>query len=212
MLISSINTFFSAYLTALDFYLYADFLVTHPTESIEEVVLPLRDHLIAAGHLFPPGQAMCRVQHGLLPDHIAKIKADHLKDPGSAPGYQTLDRFDHIYGMFRSATGKVRRMDVIIAPADEFGFALLGWIGSRTFLRFQRQHAKDLGMFLNSHALMVKEAGGSYLVPQERPPRRRVGGVGWHPGWSHARAVTKEEEVFELLEIPYRPPIDRNCP
>ena len=42
-------------------------------------------------------------------------------------------------------------MDVILAPCEEFAFALVGWIGSRTYLRFMRAHAKDLGMFLNSH-------------------------------------------------------------
>jgi hypothetical protein len=42
-------------------------------------------------------------------------------------------------------------MDVILAPCEEFSFALVGWIGSRTYLRFMRAHAKDLGMFLNSH-------------------------------------------------------------
>lgn len=42
-------------------------------------------------------------------------------------------------------------MDVIIAPPDEFCFALVGWIGSRTYLRFMRAFAKDQGLYLNSH-------------------------------------------------------------
>ena len=81
----------------------ADILVTHYDKPIDGVVLLLRDHLIAIGKLFPPDVAMCRVQSGLLTNrqHIQKIKEEHKKDPSAAPGYQTLDRFDHIYGKFQ---------------------------------------------------------------------------------------------------------------
>ena len=45
----------------------------------------------------------------------------------------------------------MRRIDIIIAPAEECAFCVLGWTGSRQYLRFLRQHAVDLGMALNSH-------------------------------------------------------------
>ena len=60
-------------------------------------------------------------------------------------------RHDHIFGNFRTADGKVRRIDIIIAPAEEQAFCVLGWTGSRQYLRFLRQHAVDRGMHLNSH-------------------------------------------------------------
>ena len=60
-------------------------------------------------------------------------------------------RFDHIFGNFRTEAGHVRRLDVIIAPAEEQHFCVLGWSGSRQYLRFLRQWAVDLGMHLNSH-------------------------------------------------------------
>ena len=60
-------------------------------------------------------------------------------------------RHDHFFGNFRTAAGKIRRIDVIIAPAEEQAFCVLGWTGSRQYLRFLRQHAVDLGMNLNSH-------------------------------------------------------------
>jgi len=194
----------------------ADLLVTHPTLPIENVVLSLKDFLIDCGHLFPPEEGMCKVQNGLLPNHIQKLKDEHKKEASAAPGYQTLDKFDHIYGNCRvPATGRVKRIDIIICPESEWGFAFLGWVGSRTFLRMQRNFAKDLGMFLNSHALFLKDVAGqqgdSYAVPQEKPPKLRGGGVGWPPGWSAERKVEKEEDVFELLGTPYRPPSDRNC-
>ena len=60
-------------------------------------------------------------------------------------------RHDHFFGNFRTAAGKIRRIDVIIAPAEEQAFCVLGWTGSRQYLRFLRQHVVDLGMNLNSH-------------------------------------------------------------
>ncbi len=41
--------------------------------------------------------------------------------PGRAPR-----RFDHVFGMFRTAAGAVRRLDVILATYDERAFCILG--------------------------------------------------------------------------------------
>jgi hypothetical protein len=60
-------------------------------------------------------------------------------------------RFDHIYGIYRTTAGRVRRIDIIAVPPSEWAFALVGWIGSRQFNRLMRQHAHDLGMRLSSH-------------------------------------------------------------
>lgn len=35
-------------------------------------------------------------------------------------------RFDHIYGVFRTAAGRARRLDVIVCPPEEWAFALVG--------------------------------------------------------------------------------------
>lgn len=189
----------------------ADFLVTHHSRSYEGVVIPLRNYLVDTGKLVSPDIAMCKVQHGLLPFHIQKMKSEHMKEASAAPGYQTLDKFDHIYGIAKTSTGRFRRMDIIIIPPEEWGFAELGWTGSRTFLRFLRQHAKDLGMFLNSHALLIKTDQQSYLVPDEHAPRRKNGRVAWPDGWHPGRKVCLEKDVFELLGVPYHPPHERNC-
>jgi DNA polymerase/3'-5' exonuclease PolX len=196
----------------------ADYLVTHPTLPIENVVLALKDHLIANKQLFPPSEAMCKVQNGLLPTHIEKLKEEYRKHHSTGGmTHQTLDRFDHIYGNTRvPATGRVSRIDVIICPPEEWASGFLGWVGSRTFLRMQRNFVNlELGMFLNSHGLFLKGVGGeqgdAFLVPQERPPKLRSGESGWPPGWSAERKVETEEDIFELLGTPYRPPCDRNC-
>ena len=60
-------------------------------------------------------------------------------------------RFDKVFGMFLTQTGKVRRMDLIITPYEEYPFCLLGWTGSKQYLRFLRQHAGNCNMYLNSH-------------------------------------------------------------
>ena len=70
-------------------------------------------------------------------------------------------RFDHIFGNFRTAAGRVRRIDVIIAPHDEAPFCVLGWSGTRQYLRFLRQYAADLGMHLNSHRWGDKAPAGA---------------------------------------------------
>lgn len=53
--------------------------------------------------------------------------------------------------MYWTSSGKVRRLDIILVPPEELAMGLVGWIGSRTYLRFMRQHAKTLGMYANSH-------------------------------------------------------------
>lgn len=73
------------------------------------------------------------------------------------PTNPTLHRFDHFYGMYWTSSGKVRRLDIILVPPEELAMGLVGWIGSRTYLRFMRQHAKTLGMYANSHR-RVREA------------------------------------------------------
>lgn len=44
-------------------------------------------------------------------------------------------------------------MDVMVIPPDMWPFALLGWSGSKQYLRFMRQHAGHCGLNLNSHGL-----------------------------------------------------------
>jgi DNA polymerase beta thumb len=61
-------------------------------------------------------------------------------------------RFDHLFGMFKTKEGKVRRLDLIFVPPEELGFGTLGWIGGKQFLRFMRAYSDDeCGMHLNSH-------------------------------------------------------------
>ncbi len=46
-----------------------------------------------------------------------------------------MDRFDHIYGVFITSGGRRRRLDVILVPPQQWWFALVGWTGSKQYLR-----------------------------------------------------------------------------
>lgn len=59
---------------------------------------------------------------------------------------------------------------------------------------------------------MRKEGGTAYIVPDERPPLNRNKEEFWPPGWDAKRRITCERDIFELLEIPYLEPSQRNCP
>ncbi len=47
-----------------------------------------------------------------------------------------------------------RRVDLILSPIDQFPFAMLGWTGSRQFIRSIRLYSeKEMQMKLSSHGL-----------------------------------------------------------
>ncbi|CAK0786589.1 hypothetical protein CVIRNUC_009803 [Coccomyxa viridis] len=193
----------------------ADFVVSHPTKKTGGVVSDLLAELVARGKLFPKEEAMCQTSASRMPDHVESMRKEvAAHDRASFFKLHNLagDRHDHIFGNFRTADGRVRRIDIIIAPAEECAFCVLGWTGSRQYLRFLRQHAVDLGMALNSHRLMRKEQGKAVLVPDEAPPLDRDGKPVYPPGWAGTRPVRHECDIFELCGIPYKPPHLRNAP
>lgn len=59
---------------------------------------------------------------------------------------------------------------------------------------------------------MVKDRSEAYLVPSEGPPQNRDRQPGWPSDeWNLKRAVQTEEDLFELLGIPYRAPHERKA-
>jgi hypothetical protein len=51
-------------------------------------------------------------------------------------------------------------------------------------------------------------------VPHDAPPLDSRGREFWPPGWGPGarQVVESEQDLFQLLRIPYREPADRNCP
>lgn len=87
-----------------------------------------------------------------------------------------------------------RRLDIIVVPFSEFACALMYFTGSAHFNRSMRALAKTKNMSLSEHSLnnavvrqgSVKVYGGTPLPTQ------------------------KEEDVFNLLGVPYRKPHERD--
>lgn len=67
-----------------------------------------------------------------------------------------MDHYDHIWGIYITPAGRRRRIDLMFIPPHSWIMALVGWTGSKQYLRFMRQHAGNIGMHLNSHYLMRK--------------------------------------------------------
>ncbi|KAK9827505.1 hypothetical protein WJX74_006340 [Apatococcus lobatus] len=193
----------------------ADFVLSHPSMCVEGVVRPLCDRLWRASRLARPADGLCQIQEGRISKCIENMKAAFCGTSiGNAAQSSNLaaDRFDRVFGNFKTKAGKWRRMDLIFVPHEQLHFGLLGWTGSKQFLRFMRAHAGDRGMLLNSHGLLVKDEGRAWLVPSERPPRGQDGALSWPVGWHAMRPVSSQQDIFELLGLPYRTPAERNCP
>lgn len=84
--------------------------------------------------------------------------------------------------------GKARRLDLLITPPEEYGFAVLYFTGSDGFNVRMRQHALGRGYTLNEHALTGVNSG------------KKVQGI------------RSERDVFVALKLHWKEPIERTGP
>nr|XP_033796180.1 DNA polymerase lambda isoform X1 [Geotrypetes seraphini] len=89
---------------------------------------------------------------------------------------------------------KHRRLDVIVVPYSEFACALMYFTGSAHFNRSMRAFAKTKGMSLSEHSL------NKAVV--------RNGKLKVSPGYPVP--TLSEKDVFEVFELPYREPHERD--
>ncbi|KAL5505174.1 hypothetical protein EMCRGX_G006568 [Ephydatia muelleri] len=82
-----------------------------------------------------------------------------------------------------------RRIDIRLIPFDQYFFGILYFTGSDEFNRQMRSHALENGFTLNEYCI------------------RPVGATGI-PG--EPIQVTSEEEIFQLIDFPYKTPEQRN--
>lgn len=80
-----------------------------------------------------------------------------------------------------------RRVDLIIAPYDQYFYALVGWTGSKQFNRDIRTYAK------RTHNYAMTSHGLYDLTKRKSLPAK------------------SEKEIFDILGVPYFPPEERNC-
>jgi DNA polymerase IV len=100
------------------------------------------------------------------------------------------------HGVSRLPNGIHRRLDLLFVPWKERGAALLYFTGNDIFNRSLRLLASKKGMGLNQHGLFKDTLRG--------PGRVRIAS-------GPCIASESEEEIFRILEVPWRPPELRNC-
>ncbi|KXZ44399.1 hypothetical protein GPECTOR_68g370 [Gonium pectorale] len=108
-----------------------------------------------------------------------------------------MDRYDHMWCIWVTAGGRRRRLDVMLVPyGPQWPYAVVGWTGSKQYLRFMRQHALNCGMFTNSHATLRTTPGGAVaIVPHEALPTDSSGREFEPPDWQRRGA---EEQRTDL--------------
>ena len=81
---------------------------------------------------------------------------------------------------------KAVRVDLVMIPESQWAYGLLGWTGSKLFMRMLRHYSnKILRKLLNSHGLWDSQL--QRLLPAET-----------------------EEDIFKLLGLTYKEPLERN--
>jgi len=89
-------------------------------------------------------------------------------------------------GISRLDNGKARRIDILITPENEYGYALLYFTGSDKFNVILRKLALDKGFSMNEHGLISKE--DEKIIP----------------------ALLTEEEIFNFFGLKIVKPENRN--
>lgn len=123
----------------------------------------LLDELERLGRLVPQqgGWQMPRMGHDSRKETLPGVRSHRrhvLQLSASTRGFENLstDYHDKVFGVWRSAVGRHHRIDIIVNSfPEELPFTLLGWTGSRLLNRMMRQRAKELGLYLSSHALIA---------------------------------------------------------
>lgn len=59
--------------------------------------------------------------------------------------------------------------------------------------------------------MMAQDKSSWYKVPGERGPNDRAGRECWPSNWDTQRPVKTEQDVFELLGLPWLEAWERNC-
>ncbi|CAB4018660.1 DNA polymerase beta [Paramuricea clavata] len=82
-----------------------------------------------------------------------------------------------------------RRLDIRLIPADQFYCGILYFTGSDEFNRQMRQHALDKGFTLNEYNIRLVGTAGAA---------------------GEALPVKSERDVFDIIDMEYRPPNERD--
>jgi DNA polymerase/3'-5' exonuclease PolX len=131
--------------------------------------------------LMLPDTMSKKEQGELFKDTIDMLKdSEYIVDtlaqgPKKFLGYVRLDN-----------EAKVRRLDLLMTPKEEFAYAILYFTGSQGFNVAFRRHAQEEGYTINEHTMKPVKEG------VEEPPRMET-----------------EEDIFAFLGLKYVKPEDR---
>jgi len=93
-------------------------------------------------------------------------------------------------GYIELAGGKARRLDLLLTPPLEFGYAVLYFTGSDRFNVAMRAYANTKGLTLNEHGIKLEPKAGIVGVLPAEP-------------------LLTEEAIFAFLKLTYIPPTER---
>ncbi|KAJ3156019.1 hypothetical protein HDU89_005582 [Geranomyces variabilis] len=144
----------------------------------------------------PDGRSHSGILAKLLPA-MRKIEGLLVADlhlNSFSAGYQDTDTYMGICKL-PGGTGIHRRLDIWTVPWDEMGSALLHFTGNDIFNRSMRALAGKKNMRLSQHGLFANVTRGKQRA-------KIMDGV--------RIASRTEEEIFEALGVPYRPPEERD--
>jgi DNA polymerase IV len=100
------------------------------------------------------------------------------------------------HGVCKIPDGIHRRLDLLFVPWQERGAALIYFTGNDVFNRSLRLLASKKGMGLNQRGLFKDTLRGPGRIKLTR---------------GTCVASESEEEIFQALGVPWRPPELRNC-
>jgi hypothetical protein len=112
-------------------------------------------------------------------------------------------------GICRYGKLPFRRLDILLTPPEEYGYALLYFTGSQKFNILVRQHALTLGYTLNEHRLMAIEG---HKPLHAASPKGEAGEHRLTPISARAKPVPDlrtEAEILAFLGIKFVEPKDR---
>ncbi|XP_053728851.1 DNA-directed DNA/RNA polymerase mu isoform X1 [Synchiropus splendidus] len=187
-----------------------DFLVTHPEEGEEEGLLD---------------RALVWLESkGFLLYHKTSKNSYLESAAGPAQSSTSMDHFERCFSILKldlrpepqSASAwlnpwRAVRVDLVVSPASQFAFALLGWTGSKLFEReLRRWAARERSMSLSSHALYCHTQVQHAAMIRNQMQSGALELCSLLPQRKHLHAAT-EQEIFSHLSLDFVPPTERNA-
>lgn len=144
-----------------------DVLLTHPTYTSKE--------------------KESKKKVSVLKKVVERLEREHLIVDTISLG---LTKFMGVCQIPNDKSKPFRRLDIRLAPYDQYYCAVLYFTGSDLFNKNMRAHALEKKYTLNEYSLKRLTPEGVPGEPEE---------------------ITSEEDIFRILDLPYKEPKDRNA-